>query len=63
MALYPINVKLCGVTIMDIALTQKGGQTDTMAVKPQWCTCHTMYHCTISTENIISSASFALKKM
>jgi len=42
MALYPINVKLCEVTIMDIALTQEGGQTDTMAAKPQWHTCHTM---------------------
>ena len=42
MALYPINVKLGEVTIMDIALTQEGGQTDTKAIKPQWCTCHTM---------------------
>jgi len=41
MALYPINVKLCEVTIMDIALSQEGGQTDTMAVKPQWPTYHT----------------------
>ena len=42
MAQYPINVKLCEVTIIAIALAQEGGQTDTMAVKPQWHTCHTM---------------------
>ena len=42
MAEYPIKVKLCEVTIMAIALAQEGGQTDTMTVKLQWHTCHTM---------------------
>jgi hypothetical protein len=42
MAQYPIKVKLCEVIIMVIVLAQEGGQTDTMAVRLQWHTCHTV---------------------
>jgi hypothetical protein len=39
---YPINVKVCEAAIMVIASVQEGGQTHTMAAKPQWRTCHTV---------------------
>jgi hypothetical protein len=42
MAQYPMKVKLCEVTILAIALAQEGGQPDTMVVKLQWHTCHTV---------------------
>jgi len=61
MVQYPINVKVCEAAIMVIASVQ-GGQTHTMAAKPQWWTCHTVQQCTIKTKNTILSANFAKTK-